>query len=259
MKIGIIGAGFVGGAVKNAYDTHNVDVLVRDPFKGFDTSIEEIKTCDVVYVCVPTPQSEDGAADSSYLESVLDDLKGFNGVIISKSTLPPSVYVRLSGLYPNLVHAPEFLVAATANEDYIKGTFGIIGGRPEYTKIAEEAIRLSQRELQQVKHCTIEEASMAKYVINTSLALKVAYLNQVATLCNRVGADYDKVIDMVKMDTRQGHSHFDVPGPDGEYGFGGACFPKDTAALAAEARGEYITFDILETAIRYNKTLRNDI
>ena len=75
MKIGIIGAGFVGGAVKNAYDTHGVDVLVRDPFKGFDTPIEEIKTCDVVYVCVPTPQTEDGSADSSYLEGVLEELE----------------------------------------------------------------------------------------------------------------------------------------------------------------------------------------
>ena len=157
------------------------------------------------------------------------------------------------------MHAPEFLVAATANEDYIKGTFAIIGGKGMYLEIAEEAIRLSQRELKEVQYCTIKEASMAKYVINTSLALKVAYLNQVFALCNSVGADYEKVIDMVKMDTRQGHSHFDVPGPDGQYGFGGACFPKDTAALAAEARGEYINFNILETAIKYNKTLRDDV
>ena len=256
MKIGIVGAGFVGGAIKNAYDTYNVPVIVRDPFKGFDASWKDIRDCHGVFVCVPSPSKENGEADISYLEDVLENLKGMKGVIISKVTAPPSVYAKLQTKYPNLVHAPEFLVAATAKEDYINGTFGFIGGDEKYAPLAEEIIRLSQRHLTSVKYCSIQEASLAKYTINCFLALKVGFMNQIYDLSEAVGVDYEVLRDLLSGEERLGTSHFNVPGPDGQRGFGGACFPKDTKALNAEANNHDVEFNILDAAIRYNAKLR---
>lgn len=257
MKIGIVGAGFVGGAVKNAYDTFQVPVLVHDPVKGFVTSWDELKTCDGVYVCVPSPTSETGECDTSILEDVLKNLAGMEGVIISKVTAPPGVYSKLQVVYPNLVHAPEFLVAATANEDYINGTFAYIGGAEEYCQKAEAIIRASQPSLTDVTYCSITEASLAKYTINSFLATKVVFMNQIYDLAQQLGVNYNSLTNMLQSEKRFGNSHMRVPGPDGSRGFGGACFPKDTSALVYEAERAGVDFSLLKTAIDANKKLRS--
>lgn len=257
MKIGLVGAGFVGGAVKNAYDTFQVPVLVHDPVKGFVTSWEELKTCDGVYVCVPSPTSDTGECDTSILEDVLKNLAGMEGVIISKVTAPPGVYAKLQVIYPNLVHAPEFLVAATANEDYINGTFAYIGGAEEYCQKAEAIIRASQPSLTDVTYCTITEASLAKYTINSFLATKVVFMNQIFDLAQQLGVNFNSLTNMLQSEKRFGNSHLRVPGPDGSRGFGGACFPKDTSALVFEAERAGVDFSLLKAAIDANKKLRS--
>jgi UDPglucose 6-dehydrogenase len=259
MKIGIIGAGFVGGAVKNAYDLFGVPVIVRDPFKGLNATYEELRDCDGVFVCVPSPIGSDGACDTSILEDVLNNLAGMNGVIISKVTAPPGIYSKLQIVHPNLVHAPEFLVAATANEDYINGYFAFIGGSDdEWTRKAEEVIRAGQRNLYDVKFCTIGEAALAKYTINSFLATKVTFMNQINELAQNVGVDYTNLVNLLTSEKRLGTSHMRVPGPDGQKGFGGACFPKDTAALVYEAKRAGTNISLVETAIAYNKSVRTD-
>lgn len=256
MKIGIVGAGFVGGAVKNAYDTFGIPVIVHDPVKGFVSSWEELKTCDGVYVCVPSPTSDTGECDTSILENVLKNLAGMPGVIISKVTAPPGVYSKLQVIYPNLVHAPEFLVAATANDDYINGYFAFIGGDLEYCQRAEEIIRASQPSLRDVTFCSITAASLAKYTINSFLATKVVFMNQVHDLAQQLGVNYQEFINMLESEKRLGNSHMRVPGPDGSRGFGGACFPKDTAALIYEAERAGIDFSLLKSAVDANKKMR---
>lgn len=258
MKIGLIGAGFVGTAVKNAYETYSMPIVVHDPAKGFVASWDELKSCDGVFVCVPSPTSKSGECDTSILKDVLENLTGMEGVIISKVTAPPSVYASLHVLYPNLVHSPEFLVAASANEDYIHGLFGFIGGTEHYTKIAEEIIRGGQRNLQEVKHCTIAEASLAKYTINSFLALKVSYMNQIYELCKASGIEFPNIVNLLQSEKRLGTSHFHVPGPDRKRGFGGACFPKDTAALFFEGAKSNVDMSVLKSAIDYNKVIRPD-
>lgn len=256
MKIGIIGAGFVGGAVKNAYDTFGVPTIIHDPAKGFVSSWEELKTCDGVYVCVPSPTSNTGECDTSILEGVLKNLAGMEGVIISKVTAPPGVYSKLQVVYPNLVHAPEFLVAATANDDYIHGYFAFIGGNEEYCQKAEAIIRASQPSLRDVTYCSIAEASLAKYTINSFLATKVVFMNQIFDLAEQLGVNFEAMTNMIQSDKRFGSSHLRVPGPDGSRGFGGACFPKDTQALVFEAERAGVDFTLLKSAINANKKLR---
>jgi UDPglucose 6-dehydrogenase len=256
MKIGIIGAGFVGGAIKNAYDTFGVPVIVHDPAKGFVSTWEELRSCDGLFVCVPSPTFDSGECDTRILEEVLSNLAGMEGVIISKVTAPPGVYSKLQVVHPNLVHAPEFLVAATANDDYIHGYFAFIGGGEEYCQKAESIIRAGQPSLRDVTYCTITEASLAKYTINSFLATKVVFMNQVYDLANQLGVNYTALTNMLASEKRFGDSHMRVPGPDGSRGFAGACFPKDTQALVFEAERAGVDFSLLKSAIEANKTLR---
>jgi UDPglucose 6-dehydrogenase len=257
-KIGIIGFGFVGGAVASSFSLIMTDIVIvdTDPNKSFGT-YNDLMSCDGVFVCVPSPSLEDNSCDTSILESVLEKLKGYEGVIISKTTAPASKYEELNQLYPNLVHNPEFLTAANANEDYINQEFAIIGGRVKaYVNEAERIIRLSLPSLQVVHHCSIGEASLAKYAINCFLATKVVFMNELEQLARASNLDYNKIAGMISYDNRIGRSHMRVPGPDSSYGFGGACFPKDTAALLKYAEGLGINLNTLDAAVKKNTLLR---
>ncbi len=260
-KIAVIGLGFVGGAIYKSLENQqdSVDLVGIDPAKGFDTPLSEIKEFDGVFVCVPSPQTENGECDSRIFENVLEDLSrvGFTGVAISKVTAPPSVYLKAQKKHLNIVHAPEFLTAANALEDYINGKFAIIGGNVMfYRKEAERMIRLSQPNLKVVKHCTIAEASLAKYTINSFLATKVVFMNEMAKLTEAAGGNWEVVKDLISSDSRIGTSHMQVPGPDGQYGFGGHCFPKDTSALLKYAESVDANLNVLDAAVKKNTMIR---
>jgi nucleotide sugar dehydrogenase len=258
-SIGIIGLGFVGNAIKSSLDLAGVNLVLVDPAKGFNSTYQDLLKCDGIFVCVPTPERWDMACDPSILKDVLSKLKEvkYNGVIISKSTATPDVYKELQEEFPNLIHSPEFLTAAHAYKDYTNGTFAIIGGAvTAYKNEAERIIRLSQTELKQVVHCSIEEASLAKYGINSFLATKVVFMNELAKLAEEQGCDWITISRLLSLDKRIGHSHMQVPGPDGEYGFGGMCFPKDTKALLKYARTFGCELSVLDTATKKNFMLR---
>ena len=259
MRVGIIGCGFVGSAIKNAYDLAGIESIVSDPAKGLIAKDSELENCDAIFICVPSPMAPDGQCDTSILELVTDNLKNYKGVIISKVTANPLKYKQLQEKYVNLVHAPEFLVAATANEDYVNGEFAIIGGNYEFCQLALDVSRLAQTKIKNYKFCSIQEAALAKYTINSFLATKVMFLNQLMILSNKLEADYNVIADCIKLDLRIGNSHTSVPGPDGKYGFGGACFPKDTSALNYLAKSLDVDFSILNETIIANKKIRNDI
>ena len=260
MKVGIIGLGFVGNAIRMAFNSPFEGSLVLiDPAKGYNNTYEDLLECDGIFVCVPSPQGDDSSCDTSILEDVLSKLNavGYKGTIISKCTAPPDVYNRLNNQYPNLVHAPEFLTAANAVEDYEKGMFAFIGGNVSAHKYqAERIIRESQRELNSVFYCSIGEAAMAKYAINSFLATKVVFMNELYKVATKSGLDYDKISAMIKVDPRIGNSHMQVPGPDGSFGFGGMCFPKDTAALLKYAEGLGLNMNVIDAAVKKNTLLR---
>jgi nucleotide sugar dehydrogenase len=257
-KIGIIGYGFVGGAIANALEM-DAELFVMDPAKGHNATYEDLMSCSGIFVCVPTPQDDDGTCDTSILGGILNDLhsRGYTGVVISKCTAPPDWYEAQNIQHTNLIHAPEFLTAANAIRDYANGEFAFIGGRvAAYRKEAERIIRLSQRNLKSVTLCTIAEAAMAKYAINTFMATKVVFMNELEALCSKTSVDYNNVAYMVMKDNRIGTSHMQVPGPDGNYGFGGACFPKDTTALLKYAEQKGAVMNVLDAAVKKNTLLR---
>lgn len=258
-RLGIIGLGMVGDAVRNSIlDSYASHVYIdSDPSKNATGTYEDLVECDAVFVCVPTPQSDDGKCNTSILESVLEKIKrhNYSGVIISKSTAPPGVYKQLGEQYPNLVHCPEFLTAANSKQDFINGKFAIVGGGANFfLREAEKAINYTQKNVQEIKYCSIEEASLAKYAINTFLATKVVFMNELYFLAKTSDINFDTVASLLKLDPRIGGTHMKVPGQDG-FGFGGMCFPKDTSALLKYADSKDVNLTVLREAVETNKRL----
>ena len=259
-KVGIVGMGLACSANAEAMDRGFCGITAMDPAKGYNNTYHDLLDCDGVFVCVPSPQDDDGTCDTSILEDVLYNLAKlyYQGVVISKCTAPPDVYEQLNILYPNLVHAPEFLTAANAKEDYINGKFAMIGGRVGvYQREAERLIRIGQQSLgENVVYCTIGEAALAKYAINSFMSTKVVFMNELYQLAQAMNLNYNNIAAMVKMDHRIGNSHMQVPGPDGSFGFGGACFPKDTSAMLKFAEQHKVDLNVLDAAVKKNLLLR---
>ena len=259
VKIGIIGLGFVGAAILNSLSDRFIDLIIIDPDKGHNSTYNDLAGAEAVFVCVPTPRDNDGNCDSSILEDVLARLHTirYTGVIISKCTAPPNVYQKLNEQYPNLVHVPEFLTASKAMQDYLNGSFAIIGGSIKaYMNEAERFTKISQQNLKTIVHCDIGEAALTKYAINSFLATKVVFMNELHRVAEAAGLDYNVIATMINLDRRIGDSHMRVPGPDGTFGFGGHCFPKDTEALLSLSKDLGVTMQVLEAALKKNLLLR---
>ena len=255
-KIGIIGLGFVGDAIQASFGGSGFRLVRNDPAKGYTDTYDALKECEGIFVCVPSPQRQDGSCDSSILEDVLTNLKGYKGVIISKVTATPDIYERLQNEYDNLVYSPEFLTAANAAPDYLKENWAVIGGSVlAYKKEAERIIALS-KPLNSVQFCSIGEAALVKYTINSFLATKVIFMNELSDIAQQNRYNWNTIRNCLALDERIGKSHTQVPGPDGLFGFGGMCFPKDTSALLYYANCLDIDLNVLNSAVKKNTILR---
>ena len=255
-KIGIIGHGYVGEAI-----TQNIvppfDPVILDPAKGFKSTYDDVKSCSGIFVCVPSPQGADGYCDTSIIEDVLTNLQGYTGTIISKVTAPPIFYESWSKRLPNLVYVPEFLRAESSVLDFARTEWIIVGGTVvAYQREAARIIGLIQPDIKSVEYCDIGQAAFVKYSINSFLATKVVFMNELSQLADSHNYDWKHTSYLIKMDRRIGDSHTQVPGPDGQYGFGGACFPKDTEALLKYAEDRGINLNTLNAAVKKNTLLR---
>lgn len=260
MKVGIVGYGYVGSAVASSYDHERV--MIFDPkYQEISTPINTIKKlCSVIFICVPTPSGAKGC-DTSALDLTIKNLQGYEGVVIIKSTAPPQWYAEVeatSGL--RVAHVPEFLTQARAKYDYVNPHKIVVGCAPELrdpiTKILlASAINFDR--VSNIEFCSIAEASFFKYMANNILAMKVVINNEMSQLANAMGLEWNSISLMAKADSRLGNTHWAVPGPDGDYGFGGACFPKDTEALQVMAKELNVEMTMLDVAIKTNQALRS--
>lgn len=260
-KIGIIGLGFVGSAIQESCEGGSFDLVLidSDPRKYCTGTYNELADAEAVFVCVPSPQGPNGECDTSILESVLNNLEKINyqNVIISKVTAVPKEYERLQKRFPNLIHIPEFLTAANATREYYSESDAIVGGT--ILAFQREAVRiaqLTQPALKNIVFCSIGEAAMSKYVINSFLATKVVFMNEMYQLAEVHGYNWNKLRSLIDTDERIGKSHTRVPGSDGTLGFSGMCFPKDTVALLEYAKQQSIQLNVLDSAVKKNLLLR---
>jgi UDPglucose 6-dehydrogenase len=259
MRVGIIGYGFVGQAIAQCHDVE--DLVIRDPKLEHSADYSEFNNCDVVFVCVPSPSKDDGSCDTTALEETVRDLL-FLSInkqipIICKTTAPPSVYERLQKQYPNVVHVPEFLTAANAHKDYVNAEYCVIGGDPYWCQLARTVIQ--QQLVISTYDCIITDiktAALYKYMVNCYLATKVTFMNEFFQLAEVEGVRWDALKKLSKKDSRIGNSHMDVPGSDGKYGWGGACFPKDVSAIIMEAIDKNLDFELMQRVETLNEKHR---
>lgn len=259
MKLGIVGVGVIGRAVLAAAEAKGFETVLVDHALPGSHSLQGMlsQNIDAVFICLPTPALSGGGCDVSALQSVLDEIaqRGYDGPVISHSTAPWKFYESWSQSMRNLVHVPEFVTGAGANQEYQQQKRMILGGELSSTKVAAKILNalLSPQELIYMR---IGEAAFVKYLANAFLATKVVFMNQMNDLCQAAGMDWKNVSGAAMRDPRLGNTHWQVPGPDGQKGFGGACFPKDTDALLHQSDHHGVGLSVLEEVLRANSKLR---
>lgn len=259
--IGIIGQGFVGNAVyqkfKNYYDISTYDL---DSSKC-NSSEQQTLDNKIVFVCLPTPMKSDGSCDTSLVESTIKRCFefGITETVVIKSTVSPGTTARLNSLYPNMsvVFNPEFLTERNAINDYENQTRIILGGpRPGTTELKQVFSKVFPKA--HIIKTDSTHAEMVKYLTNTFLSVKVSFANEIYQLCEGLNIDYDKVVEYATHDERLGDSHWNVPGHDGDFGFGGHCFPKDLSALIHLADNLETTSNVLNATRDTNDLVRKN-
>jgi len=266
-KIGIIGQGFVGNAIyqkfKNFYEVLTYDL---DESKCNSTKDWVFAECTNIFVCLPTPMNiKDGSCNVDIIDKLLDDLDLLadnhetSRTIIVKSTIPPGTTQKWNERFRslNVIFNPEFLTERNAVEDFNNQDRIILGGPRPYTS---EVKRIFSKVFPKARIIKTNSnyAEMIKYTTNAFLATKVSFANEIFKICEQVGADYDKVIEYATLDDRLGTSHWNVPGHDGDFGFGGHCFPKDLSALLHVSNKLDTVNNVLTAAMQTNETVRED-
>ncbi len=237
---------------------------------SFTTDLHEaVRKSDVIFLCLPTPQGGDGAADLKYVLKVADDLGllfkaepdlGFK-VLVDKSTVPVGTSDRVRNVIkkhaPNfdfdVCSNPEFLREGIAVEDFMKPERVIVGTSSKKTReIMENLYEPFIRTGNPIYFMDEKSAEMTKYAANSFIAMKISYMNEIARLCELTGAQVDNVRLGIGSDSRIGKRYL-FPG----IGYGGSCFPKDVHALVNTANENKYDFKILKSVIEINKNQVN--
>ncbi len=247
-KIGVVGNGFVGGAVRFGFSPNvGVDAEIRvydvNPNKSTHTLEETINESDFIFLSVPTPANKDGSINIDILDKALQEIDEVpvgprNNVILIRSTVIPGTTRKLQAKYSqlNLLFNPEFLTERSANFDFINQSRFIIGSSDtlfsqqksnDLTNLFRQRFGHSISVLQ----TTYETAEMIKYMNNCFFATKVSFMNEMYQVAKKSNVNWEDAVSGFVADGRIGHTHLDVPGHDDKFGFGGSCFPKDIQAM----------------------------
>jgi len=276
LRIGIIGRGFVGGAIERFYhERSKMSVLSYDiqdePATGVDLNTGYsviVKHGDIIYLCVPTPMDKNGRCYTGIVELAVAVLNQYAKqhnklpIVLIKSTMTPGTTEKMQKENPHLILVtnPEFLTERNAYEDMCsakKHVFGIAD--PKNNPIQENLQELHEKLWPEceVGFVSSREAELIKYTINSYLAVKVTFANHIYNLCQALGIDYSAFIrTVIHTDSRIGSSHLQVPGPDGHLGFGLSCIPKDLNGMIELFKDNDVDPGILVSTKRYNNCVR---
>ena len=264
-NIGIIGWGVVGQATGKGFVTNKENkVLWYDKYKDGGTALPELlEKSEFIFIAVPTPIFSDySGLDVSIVDSVVGEvapaLSGTDKILVIKSTVLPGSTEAYIKNYKGTKFAmnPEFLTQANANKDFLNPERTVIGVTDE--KVGERLKKLHQTILPKNQEYFITDpttAELAKYMSNLMLASKVLLANEFYLMAKKLGIDYEGVREIVEADSRIG-THIKAPGPDGDMGFGGACFPKDMVGLLGLAKELKVDLSALEAIWEKNLKLR---
>lgn len=246
-----------------------LDVLfernVRQKRLSFTTSLKDaVDASDIIFLALPTPPGEDGSADLSYILGVAKELGNIMTtykVVVDKSTVPVGTAEKVTAAINanatvdfDVVSNPEFLREGFAVEDFLKPDRVVIGTSSERAiKVMDELYKPFVRQGNPIFFMDEKSAELTKYAANSFLATKISFMNEIANICELVGADVDKVREGIGSDTRIGN-RFLFPG----IGYGGSCFPKDVKALiksSAEVDYDFKILNAVEDVNAKQKTI----
>jgi len=266
-RIGIVGNGFVGSAVRYGFSPNvgidaEVKVYDKDPNKSTH-ALRDVLDSDVIFLSVPTPSNSDGSMSVDIVDDALKNINEYAqlfqvGVILLRSTVTPGTTRKLQEKYPHLriVFNPEFLTERSANFDFINQSRFILGGNSDDVIEVSELFRERFGSTLSIIQTNYETAEMIKYMTNTFFATKISFLNDMKLLADKCGVIWEDAVEGFVRDGRVGHSHLDVPGHDGKYGFGGSCFPKDIQALINFGESNDVDMNVLKGAWETNLKVR---
>ena len=264
MKIGILGQGYVGSAIKIGFEKKYKTLNTFDKYKDSSStvsSLEELtQSSNIIFICLPTPMKENGECDTGIVEKEIikiDQYSNESKIIVIKSTIPPGTTKKIDAKNKNIdiVFNPEFLTEKNFIEDFKKQNRIVLGGNEKSVQVIEKIYKTIFPSTTIIK-TDATTAEMIKYLTNTFLATKVSFANEIKMICDKIDVDYDKVVEYSLYDKRLGNSHWSVPGPDGKLGFGGSCFPKDINALIYFAKEKGLDLDLLQSVWETNLKVR---
>jgi UDPglucose 6-dehydrogenase len=250
VNIIIAGYGAVGKAMERALSYNpKVTTYIDDPL--LNRFVDDDLIVHGVIVAVATPMDQTGACYTDNVYNVYEKY-GEDVKYLVKSTIDP-LWLR-NNSPANTTFSPELLRGSTGvdpSQEFLDSEIAIYGG--SNCRFWHELFAPVLPKLKEVRYLTLEQAAFAKYVINTFLATKVTFFNEMYRIYTDLGFDgFDAMIEAACNDRRIGHSHTQVPGPDGFFGFGGHCFPKDISALTELARSKAIDPRLLKSVIDAN-------
>lgn len=264
-KIGLIGLGFVGGALHNSFSKHfDIKIFDKDISKANTSSLEDLsKQVKVIFLALPTPINEDETAYLEHIYDLYDKLNTYNNknIVVIKSSVQPGTTAFLNKTYQNVttIFNPEFLREKTHIKDFEEQEFIILGGSDDSVK---KVSSLYSVVFPNVPIYTADStiAEMVKFFINTYLATKVSFCNEIYSICQSLDINYDNVRDLALLDKRIGESHTKVPGEPTEKamhgkGFGLTCLPLNLCILIDLANKLNVEAKILKAVKERNEFL----
>jgi len=266
-NIGIVGKGFVGSAVQFGFSPNvgcdaDIRIYDKDPNRSTHTLDDVVNKSDFVFISVPTPALQDGKIDLKILDDCIADIssvsKNNKTIFLVRSTIIPGTSRKFQETYSNLkiVFNPEFLTERSANFDFINQARVVLGGENNNTKEVAKLFQWRFGKTISIIETDFESAEIIKYMTNTYLATRVSFLNDMKILSEKVGGNWDTIIEGFARDGRIGYSHLKVPGHDGKHGFGGSCFPKDMQAIINFGDELGLDLSVLKGAWKTNLKVR---
>ncbi len=244
IKIGIIGYGVIGMTFARWLKEYTLcQMAISDPPKGIN---DDLSDCHVFFIGIHIPTEADGTQDLTLLKSIISGLPSGKPIFI-RTTLLPGTADSLTKEFKRPVYfMPEFLTERTAYDDFCNQDIVITGERA----LMDEVFKTKKR-----IYMSNTEAEICKYAHNVFGALAVTYFNGIHELCTNMGAEYNRVREGFLLSGYLSPTHTHVPGPDGKFGYGGKCFPKDVNAFAIFNKENHLG-GLLDVTMRTNDFFR---
>jgi len=271
-KIGVVGNGYVGKATQ-LLSCEKIKCVVydKDPEKcdPIGTTPKELKGCDFVFVCVPTPMKPNGSCDLSIVKSAIKDLTKAGirkNKIVLRSTVPVGTSEKLKVNF-----MPEFLTEKNWKSDFYNNNLWVFGmdnmndvhqdgsvlnfnnNLNVFRRLLETAKNFDKIKENAVTFTSTKHAEAIKYGRNSFLATKISFFNEIQEFCINNDLNFQLIRSLICSDPRIGHSHSQVPGPDRKRGFGGTCFPKDVASMLHQMKKSKVQTMVLKNVQNRNE------